>query len=374
MYGDDFSPDSSGPDSSGPAGHGPDGSDLPAGVPHAGGLLAQVDEAERLLLEAAARRGGASFAEVIAADQKIEPRDAMPDDYRRSLIRQIAQHAHSEIIGMQPEGNWISRAPSLKRKAILLAKVQDEAGHGLYLYAAAETLGVSRAQLVLSLLSGRQKYSSIFNYPTLTWADVGAIGWLVDGAAIVNQVPLCRCSYGPYARAMIRICKEESFHQRQGYEVLHLLAHGTPAQRAMAQDAVDRWWYPSLAMFGPPDARSSHTEQSMAWGIKRFSNDDLRQRFVDMCVGQADVLGLTLPDPDLHWDETSQHHRYTAPDFDELQRVISGDGPCNRERLAWRQRAHAEGAWVREAAAAYAAKRPAGGRPAADEPSLAVPA
>ncbi len=228
------------------------------------------------------------FDAVIGADQKIEPRDWMPDAYRKTLIRQIAQHAHSEIIGMQPEGNWISRAPSLKRKAILLAKVQDEAGHGLYLYAAAETLGIGRAELVDMLIDGRQKYSSIFNYPTLTWADVGAIGWLVDGAAIVNQVPLCRCSYGPYARAMIRICKEESFHQRQGYEILHTLAHGTPEQKAMAQDAVDRWWYPSLAMFGPPDTDSTHSEQSMAWKIKRFSNDDLRQRFVDMCVQQAD--------------------------------------------------------------------------------------
>ena len=251
----------------------------------------------------AERRGGpapdedlaAYFAEVVDADQKIEPRDWMPDAYRKTLIRQIAQHAHSEIIGMQPEGNWITRAPSLKRKAILLAKVQDEAGHGLYLYAAAETLGISRDELVQLLLDGRQKYCSIFNYPTLTWADVGAIGWLVDGAAIVNQVPLCRCSYGPYARAMIRICKEESFHQRQGYEILLTLSHGTPAQQAMAQDAVDRWWYPSLAMFGPPDGDSTHSAQSMAWKIKRFSNDDLRQRFVDMCVQQAEVLGLRCP-------------------------------------------------------------------------------
>jgi ring-1,2-phenylacetyl-CoA epoxidase subunit PaaA len=297
------------------------------------------------------------FESVVAAEQKIEPRDWMPDAYRRTLVRQIAQHAHSEIIGMQPEANWISRAPSLKRKAILLAKVQDEAGHGLYLYAAAETLGVSRDELVDLLLSGRQKYSSIFNYPTLTWADMGAIGWLVDGAAIVNQVPLCRCSYGPYARAMIRICKEESFHQRQGYEILHTLGHGTPSQKAMAQDAGDRGWYPSLAMFGPPDGDSTHSEQSMAWKIKRFSNDSLRQRFVDMCVGQASVLGLAIPDPALRWNAERGHHDYTQPDYDELVRVIKGDGPCNRERAAHRHRAHAEGAWVREAAAAYAAKR-----------------
>jgi ring-1,2-phenylacetyl-CoA epoxidase subunit PaaA len=336
------------------------------------GLLDQVADAERELAHAADRsvdHGSghglpvddeglqAYFDAVIGADQKIEPRDWMPEAYRRSLIRQIAQHAHSEIIGMQPEGNWITRAPSLKRKAILLAKVQDEAGHGLYLYAAAETLGVPRDELVQALLDGRQKYSSIFNYPTLTWADIGAIGWLVDGAAIVNQVPLCRCSYGPYARAMIRICKEESFHQRQGFEILHTLSHGTAGQKAMAQDAVDRWWYPSLAMFGPPDAESTHSEQSMAWGIKRFSNDDLRQRFVDMCVGQAEVLGLELPDPDLRWDAERARHEYTRPDFAELSAVISGDGPCNRQRMAHRRRAHDDGAWVREAAAAYAAKR-----------------
>jgi ring-1,2-phenylacetyl-CoA epoxidase subunit PaaA len=339
------------------------GGDIPAS------LLDQVAGAERDLLDAAQRDVAranvdgpdtgemqAYFDAVIGADQKIEPRDWMPDAYRRTLIRQIAQHAHSEIIGMQPEGNWITRAPSLKRKAILLAKVQDEAGHGLYLYAAAETLGISRDELVEMLLDGRQKYSSIFNYPTLTWADIGAIGWLVDGAAIVNQVPLCRCSYGPYARAMIRICKEESFHQRQGFEILHTLAHGTPAQHAMAQDAVDRWWYPSLAMFGPSDADSTHSEQSMAWGIKRFSNDDLRQRFVDMCVGQADVLSLTVPDPDLRWDAETGHYDYSRPDFDELIAVINGDGPCNRQRIAQRRRAHADGAWVRDAATAYAAK------------------
>ncbi|HET6215172.1 MAG TPA: 1,2-phenylacetyl-CoA epoxidase subunit PaaA [Micromonosporaceae bacterium] len=310
---------------------------------------AEADTADTTAYEAV-------FDAAVAADERIEPRDWMPEAYRATLVRQIAQHAHSEIIGMQPEGNWISRAPSLKRKAILLAKVQDEAGHGLYLYAAAETLGISRDELVELLLTGRQKYSSIFNYPTLTWADVGAIGWLVDGAAIVNQVPLCRCSYGPYARAMIRICKEESFHQRQGYEILHTLAHRTPAQNAMAQDSVDRWWYPSLAMFGPPDTDSTHSEQSMAWKIKRFSNDDLRQRFVDMCVAQVEVLGLCIPDPSLTWNEQRQAYDYTQPDYDELVQVIKGDGPCNRERMAHRRRAHDDGAWVREAAAAYASK------------------
>ena len=344
MYGNDFSP----PDASAPS-----------------GLLDQVEAAEAALREAAERGRPdidtddlqAYFESLIEADQKIEPRDWMPDGYRKTLIRQIAQHAHSEIIGMQPEGNWITRAPSLKRKAILLAKVQDEAGHGLYLYAAAETLGVSRDELVKLLLEGRQKYSSIFNYPTLTWADVGAIGWLVDGAAIVNQVPLCRCSYGPYARAMIRICKEESFHQRQGFEILYTLSHGTPAQKEMAQDAVNRWWYPALAMFGPPDDRSTHSAQSMAWKIKRFSNDELRQRFVNMCVQQAEVLGLTLPDPNLQWNEERGAYDFTPPDYDELMRVINGDGPCNRQRMSHRRRAYEEGAWVREAAAAYAAKR-----------------
>ncbi len=298
-----------------------------------------------------------AFDGLIAADQRIEPRDWMPEPYRKTLIRQIAQHAHSEIIGMQPEANWLTRAPSLARKAILLAKVQDEAGHGLYLYAAAETLGVSRDELVALLLSGRQKYSSIFNYPTLTWADVGAIGWLVDGAAIMNQVPLCRCSYGPYARALIRICKEESFHQRQGYDILYTLAHGTPAQRDMAQDAVDRWWYPALAMFGPPDGDSTHSAQSMAWKIKRFTNDELRQRFVDACAAQAPALGLTLPDPALRYDPERGCHEYTPPDYAELAEVIKGNGPGNRQRMAHRRAAHAEGAWVREAAAAYAAKQ-----------------
>ncbi|MEV8372079.1 1,2-phenylacetyl-CoA epoxidase subunit PaaA [Kribbella sp. NPDC056861] len=300
-----------------------------------------------------------SFQATIDADGRIEPRDAMPDGYRKTLIRQIAQHAHSEIIGMQPEGNWISRAPSLRRKAILMAKVQDEAGHGLYLYAAAETLGVDRAELLDLLHAGRQKYSSIFNYPTLTWADIGAIGWLVDGAAIVNQVPLCRCSYGPYARAMVRVCKEESFHQRQGFEILHTLCNGTEAQQEMAQDALNRWWWPSLMMFGPPDASSTHSEQSMAWGIKRHSNDELRQRFVDMTVPQADVLGLRVPDDDLRHDEATGHYSFTEPDFTELYEVVKGNGPCNQQRLAHRVKAHEDGAWVREAAAAYAEKQAA---------------
>ena len=297
------------------------------------------------------------FNAIVDADGRIEPRDWMPEKYRRTLIRQIAQHAHSEIIGMQPEGNWITRAPSLKRKAILMAKVQDEAGHGMYLYSAAETLGVSRDELLDLLHGGKQKYSSIFNYPTLTWADIGAIGWLVDGAAITNQVPLCRCSYGPYARAMVRICKEESFHQRQGFELLLTLSRGSEAQKAMAQDAVNRWWYPSLAMFGPPDAASTHTEESMRWGIKRFTNDELRQKFVDMTVPQSEVLRLTLPDPDLRWNEERGHYDFSQPDFDELFRVIKGDGPCNRQRMAHRVAAHESGAWVREAAEAYAAKR-----------------
>ena len=301
------------------------------------------------------------FQELIDSDGRIEPRDAMPEAYRKTLVRQIAQHAHSEIIGMQPEGNWISRAPSLRRKAILMAKVQDEAGHGLYLYAAAETLGVDRADLLDALHTGRQKYSSIFNYPTLTWADVGAIGWLVDGAAIVNQVPLCRCSYGPYARAMVRVCKEESFHQRQGFEALYTLSHGTAEQKAMAQDAVDRWWWPSLMMFGPADSGAAeglgHTQQSMKWGIKRFSNDELRQRFVDMTVPQAEALGLTLPDPDLRWNEERGHYDFGEIDFTELFEVIKGNGPCNKQRLAHRVRAHEEGAWVREAAGAYARKQ-----------------
>ncbi|MGI8889000.1 MAG: 1,2-phenylacetyl-CoA epoxidase subunit PaaA [Nocardioidaceae bacterium] len=297
------------------------------------------------------------FQAILDSEGRIEPRDAMPEAYRKTLIRQIAQHAHSEIIGMQPEGNWISRAPSLRRKAILMAKVQDEAGHGLYLYAAAETLGADRAELLDLLHTGRQKYSSIFNYPTLTWADMGAIGWLVDGAAIVNQVPLCRCSYGPYARAMVRVCKEESFHQRQGFEILHTLSHGTTAQHDMAQDAVNRWWWPSLMMFGPPDEESPNTARSMAWGIKRFSNDDLRQRFVDMTVPQAQALGLTLPDPRIRWNAEQDHYDFSEIDFTELFEVIKGNGPCNTQRMAHRRKAHEEGEWVREAAAAYAAKR-----------------
>lgn len=303
----------------------------------------------------------AQFDRLIADDQRIEPRDWMPEAYRRTLIRQIAQHAHSEIIGMQPEGNWITRAPSLRRKAILIAKVQDEAGHGLYLYSAAETLGVDREDLLDQLHSGKQKYSSIFNYPTLSWADMGAIGWLVDGAAIMNQVPLCRCSYAPYGRAMVRVCKEESFHQRQGFEILHTLSHGTPAQHEMAQDAVNRFWWPSLMMFGPPDESSAHTAQSKAWGIKRFGNDELRQRFVDMCVDQARVLGLDLPDPDLRWNDDRGHYDFGPIDWSELDRVIHGDGPCNADRMARRVGAHRDGAWVREAANAYAAKhsRPA---------------
>ena len=296
------------------------------------------------------------FESTIARHDRIEPRDWMPDAYRRTLIRQIAQHAHSEIIGMQPEGNWISRAPSLRRKAILMAKVQDEAGHGLYLYSATETLGITRDEMLDQLHTGKAKYSSIFNYPTLTWADMGAIGWLVDGAAITNQVPLTRCSYGPYARAMVRICKEESFHQRQGFEILRTLSNGTPEQHEMAQDAVNRWWWPSVQMFGPPDDQSPHSAQSTAWRIKRFSNDELRQKFVDMCVPQAEALGLELPDPDLRWNEDRGHWDFGEIDWEEFFGVVAGNGPCNRDRLAHRRAAHEDGAWVREAAAAYAAK------------------
>ncbi|MEV0676546.1 1,2-phenylacetyl-CoA epoxidase subunit PaaA [Actinosynnema sp. NPDC050436] len=299
----------------------------------------------------------AEFERTVAAEHRVEPRDWMPDGYRRTLIRQIAQHAHSEIIGMQPEGNWISRAPSLRRKAILLAKVQDEAGHGLYLYAATETLGADRGDLTEKLIEGRQKYSSIFNYPTLSYADVGTIGWLVDGAAICNQVPLCRTSYGPYARAMIRICKEESFHQRQGYELLMTMMSGTDAQRAMVQESVDRFWWPSLMMFGPPDAESANTEQSMAWRIKRNTNDELRQKFVDMTVPQAEKLGVTLPDPALAWNEQRGHHDFGQPDWDEFWQVVGGNGPTNAQRVAHRRKAHEDGEWVRAAAAAHAAKR-----------------
>jgi len=298
----------------------------------------------------------ARFQARIDAEEKIEPKDFMPEAYRQTLIRQISQHAHSEIVGMLPEGNWITRAPSLKRKAVLIAKVQDEGGHGMYLYSAAETLGISRAQMLEQLLSGAAKYSSIFNYPTLTWADVGAIGWLVDGAAIMNQIPICRCSYGPYARAMVRICKEESFHQRQGFEIMLTLAQGTEAQRAMAQDALNRWWWPSIMMFGPSDVDSKHTAQSMRWKIKRFSNDELRQRFIDITVPQAQFLKLTIPDPQLRWDEATQHFRIGPIDWSEFQAVLQGNGPCNRERIEARRAAHRAGAWVREAAAAHAAK------------------
>ena len=297
------------------------------------------------------------FQARVDAEEKIEPRDWMPDAYRKTLLRQIAQHAHSEVVGQLPEGNWITRAPTLRRKAILLAKVQDEAGHGLYLYSAAETLGATREALVEQLHAGQARYSSIFNYPTLTWADIGAIGWLVDSAAIVNQVSLCRCSYGPYARAMVRICKEESFHMRQGFELLMALCQGAPEQKDMAQDAVNRWWWPSLMMFGPSDADSKHSAQSMKWKVKRNGNDELRQKFVDLSVPQADYLGLTLPDPELRWNESRGHYDFGAPDWEEFHQVLAGKGPCNHERMAARVKAHEDGAWVREAALAYAAKQ-----------------
>jgi len=309
------------------------------------------------------------FDAQVAAEQKIEPNDWMPASYRKTLVRQISQHAHSEIVGMLPEGNWITRAPTLRRKAALLAKVQDEGGHGLYLYAAAETLGVSREELFEQLHSGKAKYSSIFNYPTLTWADMGAIGWLVDGAAIMNQIPLCRCSYGPYSRAMIRICKEESFHQRQGYELISTLAKGTPQQKAMAQDALNRWWWPSLMMFGPSDSESKHSAQSMAWKIKRFSNDDLRQKFVDATVPQGHFIGLEFPDPDLRLNQETGHWEFGEIDWQEFFRVVGGDGPCNRERLQTRVKAYEDGAWVREAALAFSQKRQT--RAQADEAALA---
>jgi ring-1,2-phenylacetyl-CoA epoxidase subunit PaaA len=301
----------------------------------------------------------ARFQARIDAEEKIEPNDDMPEGYRLTLIRQIGQHAHSEIVGMLPEGNWITRAPSLRRKAALLAKVQDEGGHGLYLYAAAETLGVSREQMTEELLAGKAKYSSIFNYPTLTWADIGAIGWLVDGAAIMNQIPLCRCSYGPYARAMIRVCKEESFHQRQGYEIMMTLARGTPAQKEMAQDALNRWWWPSLMMFGPHDSESQHGDQSMKWKIKRFTNDELRQKFVDATVPQAEFIGLTVPDAELKWNDKKKGYDFGPIDWNEFWRVVKGGGPMNRDRLAARQKAWDDGAWVREAALAHAQKRKA---------------
>jgi ring-1,2-phenylacetyl-CoA epoxidase subunit PaaA len=312
-------------------------------------------EGETRIVEDAAREE--HFQARIDAEDRIEPNDWMPGAYRKTLTRQISQHAHSEIVGMLPEGNWITRAPSLRRKAALLAKVQDECGHGLYLYAAAETLGSSREELVDQMLAGKAKYSSIFNYPTLSWADIGVIGWLVDGAAIMNQIPLCRCSYGPYARAMIRVCKEESFHQRQGYEIMLTLSRGSDEQKAMAQDALNRWWWPVLMMFGPPDASSQHGDTSTRWKIKRFSNDELRQKFIDATVPQAQYLGLTIPDPGMKLNEATGHWEYSAIDWNEFKQVLAGNGPCNRDRIAARRKAHDEGAWVREAAGAYAEKR-----------------
>jgi len=297
------------------------------------------------------------FQDKINREIRIEPKDWMPDQYRKTLIRQISQHAHSEIVGMLPEGNWITRAPSLRRKATLIAKVQDEAGHGLYLYAAAETLGISREEMIDQLHAGKAKYSSIFNYPTLSWADIGAIGWLVDGAAIMNQVPLCRASYGPYARAMIRVCKEESFHQRQGFEILLTLSKGSDEQKLMCQDAINRWWWPSVMMFGPNDESSPHTKQSAAWKIKRFTNDELRQKFIDVCAEQVNILGMNLPDPELKWNDTTKHYDFGSIDWEEFWNVVNGNGPCNKERLAARVKAHEEGAWVREAAIAHAEKR-----------------
>jgi ring-1,2-phenylacetyl-CoA epoxidase subunit PaaA len=297
------------------------------------------------------------FQEKIDKEIKIEPNDWMPDEYRKTLIRQISQHAHSEIVGMLPEGNWITRAPNLRRKAVLLAKVQDEAGHGLYLYSSVETLGADREATIDDLHSGKAKYSSIFNYPAVTWADIGTIGWLVDGAAIMNQVALCRCSYGPYARGMVKICKEESFHQRQGFESLVTLCNGTPTQKAMAQDAMNRFWWPSLMMFGPSDDESPNSAQSMKWKIKRFSNDELRQSFVDATVPQAEILGLTIPDPNLKWNEETGHYDFSPINWDEFWQVVNGNGPCNKERIEARTKAKEEGMWVREAAMAYAEKR-----------------
>jgi ring-1,2-phenylacetyl-CoA epoxidase subunit PaaA len=299
------------------------------------------------------------FQDKVDAEIRIEPNDWMPEEYRRTLIRQISQHAHSEVVGMLPEGNWITRAPNLRRKAVLLAKVQDEAGHGLYLYSAVETLGADREQTIDDLHSGKAKYSSIFNYPTPTWADMGAIGWLVDGAAIMNQVPLCRCSYGPYARAMVRVCKEESFHQRQGFEIMTVLAQGSPEQKAMAQDALNRFWWPALMMFGPNDDESKHSKQSMKWKIKRLSNDDLRQQFVDVTVSQAEMIGLTIPDPDLKWNEETGHYEFGAINWDEFWQVVEGNGPCNHDRIKARREAKENGMWVREAAMAHAEKRAA---------------
>ena len=308
-----------------------------------------IEDAQRL----------AAFEARVAADEFIEPKDWMPEAYRKTLVRQISQHAHSEIVGMLPEGNWITRAPTLRRKAILLAKVQDEAGHGLYLYCAAETLGTSRDEMTLALLEGRAKYSTIFNYPTLTWADIAAIGWLVDGAAIMNQVPLQRVSYGPYARAMVKVCKEESFHQRQGYEAMMALAQGTAAQKAMAQDALDRWWWPSLMMFGPPDDQSPNSAQSMRWRIKRETNDELRQKFVDMTVPQAEQIGLAVPDTDLSWNADKGGYDFGTPDWEEFFAVVRGEGPVAKERMKARRDAWAHGAWVREAAIAHADRRAA---------------
>ncbi|MCS6996557.1 MAG: 1,2-phenylacetyl-CoA epoxidase subunit A [Casimicrobiaceae bacterium] len=320
-------------------------------------MYTQAIDLDRSAAAAVTSPEEAAFNARIARGERIEPNDWMPEGYRKTLIRQISQHAHSEVVGMLPEGGWITRAPSLKRKEILLAKVQDEGGHALYLYAAAETLGVTREALIEALHAGKAKYSSIFNYPTLTWADIGMIGWLVDGAAIMNQIPLCRCSYGPYARAMIRICKEESFHQRQGFDIVLSLVRGTPKQRQMAQEALNRWWWPTLMMFGPHDKDSTHTPQAMAWGIKRISNDELRQRFVDVTVPQAEYLGLKIPDPQLKWNPERGHYDFGPIPWDEFWRVVNGDGPCNRERIAARVRAFEEGRWVREAAAEYARKQ-----------------
>jgi ring-1,2-phenylacetyl-CoA epoxidase subunit PaaA len=320
----------------------------------------QPEEAKRAQSTTENAAYQAEFDAKLARGDSIEPKDWMPEAYRKTLVRQISQHAHSEVVGMLPEGNWITRAPTLKRKSILLAKVQDEGGHGLYLYAAAETLGVSRDELIEALHAGKAKYSSIFNYPTLTWADIGVVGWLVDGAAIMNQIPLTRCSYGPYARAMVRICKEESFHQRQGFDLLLTMMGGSEEQRRMVQDATNRWWRPSIMMFGPHDTESKHSEQSSKWGIKRISNDDLRQKFIDATAEQSKVLGVTLPDPELKWNEERGHYDFGAIDWDEFWNVVNGNGQCNRERLAERVKAWEDGAWVREAAMAYAGKQESG--------------
>jgi ring-1,2-phenylacetyl-CoA epoxidase subunit PaaA len=325
---------------------------MPYMIPEQDGQPAVSDQLDNEIMNAL-------FQQRLDNDEIIEPKDWMPEAYRKTLIRQISQHAHSEIVGMLPEGNWISRAPNLRRKAALIAKVQDEAGHGLYLYVAAETLGVDRDTLIQELHSGKAKYSSIFNYPTMSWADMGTIGWLVDGAAIMNQVPLCRCSYGPYARAMVRVCKEESFHQRQGFELIVTLCNGTPEQKAMAQESLNRWWWPSLMMFGPHDTESQHSEQSMQWKIKRISNDELRQRFVDQTVAQANLVGLTIPDPDLKWNEATGHYDFGTINWDEFWNVLKGNGPCNKQRVKTRKDAYQQGQWVRDAAMAYAQKQAA---------------